>query len=212
MEPSSEPRPKTLAHSHRILVEPSRNPAEPYLRAAQILHGTLEKPSGTVCQGRSGPPRSLSGLRPQSFSCWGKTSLFKLPPRPSAPRRHWWRRHLGCLGCVQAQHAHGPPGRTQVSKRRLARSPRSHKENGEFPLQLADGWCGLVVARCEFLSYSKTPPIERAWSNGRGSLHFGIWAFFLVESCQRQRYSLCPSFGPNKCIRIWQRLPGGGLS
>ena len=37
--------------------------------------GTLADPRGTLPQGRPGPPRSLSGLRPQSFQLLGKKSF-----------------------------------------------------------------------------------------------------------------------------------------
>ena len=47
-----------------------------YNKGAKISSGDIPNsmwnPGGTLPQGRPGPPRSLSGLRPQSFRCWGK--------------------------------------------------------------------------------------------------------------------------------------------
>ena len=58
---SARPTPQSLQN----LVEPWWNPG-----------GTLVQPwcnpRGTLPQGRPGPPRSLSGLRPQSFQLFGK--------------------------------------------------------------------------------------------------------------------------------------------
>ena len=55
----------------RTTPQPSKNLVEPLWNPS----GTLElswSPRGTLPQGRPGPPRSLSGLRPQSFQLLGK--------------------------------------------------------------------------------------------------------------------------------------------
>ena len=54
--------------SARTTPQPSQNLEEPWW-----------SPGGTLPQGRPGPPRSLSGLRPPNLSAVGET-LISLPP------------------------------------------------------------------------------------------------------------------------------------
>ena len=85
MEPSSRgtlpqttpDHPAALAEPGGTLVEPSWNPR------------------GTSPQGRPGPPRTLSGLRPQSFQLLGKKHLFAVPCSGRTSRR-------GCSGTARA--------------------------------------------------------------------------------------------------------------
>ena len=62
---SAKTRPAALAKSHETLVEPWWNPR------------------GTLPQGRPRPPRSLSGLRPQSVQLLGKKKKKKHMPSPN---------------------------------------------------------------------------------------------------------------------------------
>ena len=108
-----EPYLKPLSQN---LVEPSWNLTSNHPRPARSpcswwkLGGTLVEPSwnprGTLPQGRPEPPRSLSGLRPQSFQLLGKkkknvpSAMATGPPvlkrfqRLCAARRVWWPARL----------------------------------------------------------------------------------------------------------------------
>ena len=64
---------------------------EPWWNPGATLVEPSWNPRGTLSQGRSGPPRSLSGLRPQSFHCWGKKEqqrrphVLRGPPKKGQP-------------------------------------------------------------------------------------------------------------------------------
>ena len=68
--------PAALAEPRGTLVEPWWNPGgtlvEPWWNPGGTLVEPWWNPRGTLAQGRPGPPRSLSGLRPQSFQLLGK--------------------------------------------------------------------------------------------------------------------------------------------
>ena len=69
------------------------NPVEPWWNPVGTLVEPWWNPRGTLPQGRPGPPRSLAGLRPQSFRLLGKKkqkravcSREKKAPPPIAAR------------------------------------------------------------------------------------------------------------------------------
>ena len=68
---------RTTPQPSQNLVEPCWNPGgtlvEPWWNPGGTLVEPWWNPRGTLPQGRPGPPRSLSGLRPQSFQLLEKT-------------------------------------------------------------------------------------------------------------------------------------------
>ena len=101
--------------------------------------GTLVEPSwnprGTLPQSRPGPPRSLSGLRPQSFRLLGKYKYQLVGP---PVRWRWAPRHFRAPPLIRPAAVLPSPPAPPRRRALRPKKPSCKRENGSGPSPVSE--------------------------------------------------------------------------